>query len=113
MSCRRLIRSIERTRAASAAWSTGFVRYSSPPASSPATTSFESAIAVTMMIGVNGNVGVGAQAPAYLDAVELGHHDVEQDQVRRMLPGGRQALLAVGRGDDLVALGEPGGSAGP
>ena len=45
------------TRATSAAWSTGFVRYSSAPASSPATTSFGSALAVTMMIGMNGRDG--------------------------------------------------------
>ena len=52
-----MIRSIDLTRATSAVWSTGFVRYSSPPASRPATTSFGSAFAVTMMIGVNGNDG--------------------------------------------------------
>ena len=47
------MRSIERTRAESAAWSTGLVRYSSAPASSPATMSFASVMAVTRMIGVN------------------------------------------------------------
>ena len=31
--------------------------------------------------GREGEVRVGAQAPAHLDAVELRHHDVEQDQV--------------------------------
>ena len=53
--------------------------------------------------------GVRAQAPAHLEAVELGHHDVEKNKVRGLLPGGRQALLSVARGDDLVAFGsEPG-----
>ena len=52
-----LIRSIDFTLATSAIWSTGLVRYSSPPASRPATTSFGSALAVTMMIGVNGKEG--------------------------------------------------------
>src|SRR5439155_1695217 len=52
VSCSALIRSIERTRAERAAWSTGLVRYSSAPASSPATMSFASVMAVTRMIGV-------------------------------------------------------------
>ena len=49
------MRSIDFTRATSAAWSTGLVRYSSAPASSPATMSLESAFAVTMMIGMKGS----------------------------------------------------------
>ena len=55
-SCNSLIRSMERTRATSAAWSMGLVRYSSAPALSPVTTSCESVRAVTMMIGTNPNV---------------------------------------------------------
>ena len=53
--------------------------------------------------------GVRAQAPAHLEAVELGHHDVEKNEIRNLLPGGRQAFLSVTRGDDLVAFGnQPG-----
>ena len=48
--------------------------------------------------------GIGAQAPTHLKAVELGHHDVEQYQIRSMLPGGRQPFLAIGRGEDLVTF---------
>ena len=48
--------------------------------------------------------GIGTQAPTHLEAVELGHHDVEQDQIRSMLPGGCQPFLAIGRGEDLVAF---------
>ena len=76
-----LMRSIDFTRATSAAWSTGFVRYSSAPASRPATMSFGSPLAVTRMIGMNGRAASRVQPPADLDAVELRHHDVEQDQV--------------------------------
>jgi len=50
--------------------------------------------------------GVRSQAPAHLEAVELGHHDVEKNKIRNLLPGGRQAFLPVGRGDDLIAFGD-------
>ena len=46
LSCSSLTRSIDLTRATSDVWSTGLVRYSSAPASSPATTSLVSALAV-------------------------------------------------------------------
>ncbi len=39
-----------------------------------------------------------------LDAVELRHHDVEQDQVGQMLLGGDERLLAVGGLQQLVAV---------
>ena len=39
-----------------------------------------------------------------LDAVELRHHDVEQDQIGLELGRARERLLAVSRGDDLIAL---------
>ena len=45
-----------------------------------------------------------------LDAVEIGHHDVEQDDVRPDFLGLSQRLLAAARGDDpkaLVAAGSP------
>jgi hypothetical protein len=52
---------------------------------------------------------VRAQPLADLDAIEPRHHDVEQDQVGKLIARGDQRLLAVGCGDDLVALaGEPG-----
>jgi hypothetical protein len=51
---------------------------------------------------------IGAQPSADLDAVEPRHHDVEQDEIGRRLARGGQRLLAVGRGDDVVAgAGEP------
>ena len=55
-SCSCFSRSTALTRATSAIWSIGLVRYSSAPASSPATTSLESALAVHRMIGMNGIV---------------------------------------------------------
>src|SRR5262249_43461828 len=50
---------------------------------------------------------------ADLDAVDLRHHDVEQDQVRLGLIGRRQRLGAVGCGDDLVAVGRQTGPHDP
>src|SRR5438045_4041430 len=44
------------------------------------------------------------EAAAHLDAVELRHHDVEQNEVRLSRAGGRQRLLAVARHDDVVAI---------
>ena len=49
-------------------------------------------------------IGIGLDLPAGFDAVDLRHHDVEQDQIRMMLPGGGDRLLAIGRFDELVAL---------
>ena len=45
------------------------------------------------------------QLAADRDAVELGHHDVEQDQVGLRFMGDREGLLAVAGGDDIVAVG--------
>ena len=70
----------------------GFVRYSSPPASSAATTSFGSDLAVTRMIGTKGIGCVRAQPAADFDAVELGHHDVEQHEVGQVLAAPHPAL---------------------
>ena len=39
--------------------------------------------------------GVVLEAPAHLEAVDLRHHDVEQDQVRALGRRGSQRLLAV------------------
>ena len=41
-------------------------------------------------------IGVGLQLPADFDAVELRHHDVEQDQIRKLLRGRGNRLLAIG-----------------
>ena len=41
---------------------------------------------------------------AHVEAVPLGQHDVQQDQVRPLLPGGGQSRLAVISGEDGVAL---------
>jgi hypothetical protein len=48
--------------------------------------------------------GLALEPPADLDAVHLGHHNVEQDEIRMVFAGGRQGGLAVGRGQDVVAL---------
>ncbi len=45
------------------------------------------------------------QLPQDADAVTLGHHNVEQDQIGRQLPGACQALFTIGCGHDLVAVG--------
>ena len=45
-----------------------------------------------------------AQAPADLEAVELGHHHVEHDEVEGLLAEARERLAAVGRLHDLVAV---------
>jgi len=55
------------------------------------------------MIGMNGSV-VSALRPAHLEAVALWHHHVEQDQIGPVLKRHLERLLAVGRGDHLVAL---------
>ena len=108
-SCSALMRSIERTRATSAAWSTGLVRYSSPPASSPATTSLVSAIAVTRMIGVNGNAGSARSRLQTSMPSSLGIMMSSRIRSGSLLARGGQRLFAVGGRDDLVALGgQPG-----
>ena len=48
--------------------------------------------------------GVALELLADLDAVDLRHHDVEQDQVGQQLLGGGERLLAVGGLLELVAL---------
>ena len=53
---------------------------------------------------MNGSDRVGAEQPADLEAVALGHHHVEQDQVRQVGQRRVEGLLAVGGGHDLVAL---------
>ena len=59
--------------------------------------------------GHEGQREVGLELTADLDAIHLGHHDVEQDQVRELLAGHGQRLLPVGGRDDVVALSrEPG-----
>ena len=53
----------------------------------------------------HGRLGAGgAQAAQHLEAVDAGQAHVEEDEVRRQLRGDGQALLAVGREGDLVAL---------
>ena len=103
-SCNCFSRSTDLTRATSAIWSIGLVRYSSAPASRPATTSLESALAVHRMIGMNGSVASALMLLADLDAVDLRHHDVEQDQVGQQFLGGGERLLAVGGLLEVVAL---------
>jgi hypothetical protein len=48
--------------------------------------------------------GVVLEPAADLDAVELGHHHVEQDQVRAVFFCGSQGLLAVGGLSQIVAV---------
>ena len=56
------------------------------------TLSTSSAFAVSMMIGT---VASGAQAAADLEAVELGQHQVEDDEVERPLGEATRAGLPV------------------
>jgi len=44
------------------------------------------------------------QPPAHLDAVELRHHDIEEDQVGPRRARDCEGLLTVTGGDDVVAL---------
>ena len=45
------------------------------------------------------------RSSAHLKAVELGHHDVEQDEVGLFLEGALEAGFAVGGGEHAIALG--------
>ena len=54
-----------------------------------------------MMIGTELR---GAQLLADLEPVELRQHDVEHDEIDRLLAEAAQRLLAVGRLDHLVAV---------
>ena len=47
---------------------------------------------------------LGAQTLGDLVAVELGHHDVEDDDIEFVIAGEFKALVAVARADDGVAL---------
>ena len=69
------------TRVTSAMSSTGLVRKSSAPASSPCTLSAGWSSAVTMMTGTCAVAGSLLDAPADLEAVHARHHDVEQHHV--------------------------------
>ena len=93
-----------RMRARSSACWTGLARKSSAPASSAATMSV---IEVWAVMTITGRVAVSriqAQPAAELEAVHARQVQVEQHQVRLVLDDGPQAALAVGRGDDFVAL---------
>ena len=74
------MRTSERTRASSSAWSNGLVTKSSAPASSAATFCC-SPLAVTITTGRYAVRGLGPDPPAHLVAVHPRHHDVEQHQV--------------------------------
>src|SRR5262249_7701329 len=103
-SCSALIRSAERTRATSACWSTGLARDSAAPRSTPADQ--------VARIGFGGDEddrherqrATALERAAHLEAVELGHHHVEQDEARQLRPGDGERLLAVGRLQQLVAM---------
>ena len=57
-----------------------------------------------MMTGMLRVCRVLLEPAAHLPAVELGHHDVQQDQVGPGLPGLAQGVGAVADQDDLVAF---------
>ena len=42
------------------------------------------------------HIGIGFDPAGHLDAVELRHHHVQQDEVGELFLGGRQCLLPVG-----------------
>ena len=53
----------------------------------------------------DGDVGKFPDLSGGGDAVHLGHHDVQKDQVQILLPGQFQGLPAGGGGEEIVALG--------
>jgi hypothetical protein len=48
-------------------------------------------------------IGIGLELPAGFDAVDLRHHDVEQDKTWFDFGGARQRFFAVRRGEYLIA----------
>ncbi len=89
------MRSIDLTRATSAAWSTGLVRYSSPPASSAATTSFGSDFAVTRTIGMNGSDASARSRRQTSMPSSLGIITSSRIRSGQVLAHGRQRFLAI------------------
>ena len=49
-------------------------------------------------------LGILLEPAANLDAVDLGHHDVEQDQIRGPFSRGSERFLSVGRLHELIAV---------
>ena len=98
------MRSIARTRADSAAWSTGFRQVIVAAAFQP-----RDDIGAIRLGGDQDHRderqrGVGLQPLDGFDAVHLWHHDVEQDEIGQQLPGFFQRLDTVPGGHDLIAL---------
>src|SRR5262249_12141580 len=48
--------------------------------------------------------GIALEPAAHLEAVELGHHHVEQNKIGQVLPRGLKRLLAVDRLQQVVAV---------
>ena len=56
------------------------------------------------MIGAVARAGIGLQARAGLEPVDVGHHHVEEDEIRRDALGDGDGILAAARGQQPVAL---------
>ena len=56
------------------------------------------------MIRHERQIRIRLQSAADFDAVDLRHHDVEQNEIGMVLPGHRQGFLAVSCFHKLVAL---------
>ena len=91
VTCRSL--SMLRTRVSSSTLLTGLLRKSSVPASTARSMSPDSLRAVTIRIMIERVCGIVLELLADFEARQLGHHDVEQDQVglelRRLFPACR------------------------
>ena len=67
------------------------------------------ALAVSMITGSTAVSSLLAEPPADLIAIELRHHDVEENEIRLCGFGELQRGATVGRRDDLVAVGREDG----
>ena len=56
------------------------------------------------MTGIDLQGDVLLEHAYHTDAVELRHHDVEQDQIRREFAGFRKPLFTIGGGCNFVAI---------
>ena len=56
------------------------------------------------MTGIDRSEIVLLEQAHHADAVELRHHDVEQDQIRREFAGFRKPLFTIGGGRHFVAV---------
>jgi hypothetical protein len=85
----------ERTRARSVTSSTGLVRKSSAPASSPAILEARSRERGDQQDGNVGGLGIGLDPPTDLEPGHVRHQHVEDDQIGAVFPGGAKAAAPL------------------